>query len=625
MLNSRKVKDFFSHPPFVLWLLVPLVIYFSFSLYHLTHFKTADEVLWIAPSGSDAQNRIPAYWKAIGEKNWGATMINDKPGITLAWVSGTGLLWGNDESLGNIHNLTDHMRTTDTPRFEFLMFRFRLPILILNALFAFFFFYSIKKLTKNKWMALLTSTLLLLCPVLLGISQIINPDSLLWIFSFASLLSYLNFLQSRQTKDAALASLFLGLSLATKYTSDIFMPFFFLSTCIYIFCYYENWQNENQFKQDIKKIFLAFPLIIVGALAVFAILMPAVFVSPYLLFEKTILYKGMYKYLLIALVFSIFILTDAYLWQSAKTRFLIGKLRPLVKYLPAVIYFVLAVCLIITFINWSIGHNFLNIKELAFDIGRDKQFRIQDFNDKFFLELRPIVFATTPFVLFLLFFIWVKSIFKKSRYDFLILINSLFLIFFIAAVLRSDLLITIRYSILLYPMIIFTAAIALCDIMETKYLKNINKIWIFLVVILISVISLWGIKPFYFNYTNDLFPKKNNIAGAWGYGGYEAAQYLNSLPGAKSTVIWSDYDGVCEFFVGRCMENKDLHWAIAEKDIKELGISYYVKTRRGSTRFKVEWKMIKKKLPYDKKPVWSLQIDGRPKNYIDVLKVNPIN
>jgi len=93
------------------------------------------------------------------------------------------------------------------------------------------------------------------------------------------------------------------------------------------------------------------------------------------------------------------------------------------------------------------------------------------------------------------------------------------------------------------------------------------------------------------------------------------------LPNAASTLIWSDYDGVCEFYFRKFMETKDFHWALAERDIRELGVTYYVKTRRGSTRFKTEWGIIRKHSPFDKKPLWNLDIGSRPANYIQVLKV----
>jgi hypothetical protein len=37
-----------------------------------------------------------------------------------------------------------------------------------------------------------------------------------------------------------------------------------------------------------------------------------------------------------------------------------------------------------------------------------------------------------------------------------------------------------------------------------------------------------------------------------GSGSYEAAQYLNTLPNAEQLLVWTDKDGVCKFFIGKC-------------------------------------------------------------------------
>ena len=58
--------------------------------------------------------------------------------------------------------------------------------------------------------------------------------------------------------------------------------------------------------------------------------------------------------------------------------------------------------------------------------------------------------------------------------------------------------------------------------------------WLCRVLVALNVFSILLISPFYFSYTNDLLPKTYIINGAWGYGGYEAAQYMNNLPNAKT-------------------------------------------------------------------------------------------
>ena len=66
-------------------LAISIITFFLFGLFHLGKFETTDEHLW-------KYGRIKQYWTAIAERDWEKTYINDKPGVTVALVSGIGLL-----------------------------------------------------------------------------------------------------------------------------------------------------------------------------------------------------------------------------------------------------------------------------------------------------------------------------------------------------------------------------------------------------------------------------------------------------------------------------------------------------------------------------------------------------
>jgi hypothetical protein len=123
--------------------------------------------------------------------------------------------------------------------------------------------------------------------------------------------------------------------------------------------------------------------------------------------------------------------------------------------------------------------------------------------------------------------------------------------------------------------------------------------------------------------SNTLLPKDALIADAWGYGGYEATEYLNALPNASELTVWSDYYGVCEFFVGRCLTAYTF-------DGTQIQPDYYVLTRRGEARYMSRfdrWERLsgltahryyrQTAIP----PVWSLELDDRPGNYVKVFRV----
>jgi hypothetical protein len=159
------------------------------------------------------------------------------------------------------------------------------------------------------------------------------------------------------------------------------------------------------------------------------------------------------------------------------------------------------------------------------------------------------------------------------------------------------------------------SAISVDEFILARVGKVERSIIVFLIII-ISTTSLWFIRPYYFNYTNDLLPKYRIITGAWGYGGYEAAQVLNALPNSKNLKVWSDYWGVCYFFDGTCIQASGYNNYMGKSE--ENTIDYYVMTRRGEITNSKIWNILKEDLPEE--PIWRLDIDGRPKNFISVYK-----
>lgn len=597
---------------YLLLLVIPLIIYFSFGFYHLSKFETADEHFWLYDS---IEGRIHDYWRAVSSHNWKATRINDKPGITLAYVSGLGILMEKNQE-NRLDAPGEFYQTYNPAITEQINFSFRLPQLIFIGLFSFFFFWIIRKLTKNGWLSLLSVSLLLLNPILLGISQIINPDALLWVFSFSSLICFLVYIRDEKRIDGILSSVLLGLALLSKYSAVIFFPFLFVVMVAYLFWNYESW-DRGELKRKTKNLALSYMAIILGALVLFSILMPAVFSSFAFFYKGTIGFKGMQPIFWSIVSFDILLYLDAQFSKSSRIFQIFEKIKFLRKYLPRVIFGVIVIMFLLIFINYSFADNFLNIKGVAFDASQSDEFQKQNLYDKIFLEIYPIVFSLTPLVLISLFYIWIRSIFKKSSFGFLIFVLSLFFIVFYAAVLVQGLLVNIRYSVMLYPFTAFLAAIAIFEFFNWERVKNSYRIILFLAIIAASSVSLYLIKPFYFNYMSEFLPKERIVTGAWGYGGYEAAQYLNSLPNSENLIVWSDYWGFCPFFKGKCVKSTELNGLLEQK--KEMLVNYFVVTRRGGLGANKRAARLAKEI-MENAPVWKLEIDGRPKNYIYIYK-----
>ncbi len=588
-------------------IMISLCLYFSFGFYHITKFETADEHFWMY---DPIDGRIHDYWNALSRKDWLSTRVNDKPGIMLAYVSGIGIFF-EDNLHKRVVEPTNYESAFSSAETEKINLAFRLPLLIFNGLFSLFFFWAIKRLTRNKWLAATAVILILLNPIIIGVSQIINPDSLLWIFSFASLISFLNYLEYEKRLDAKLCTLFLGFALLSKYAAVIFIPFFFVIILIHLL----QEKEQIEFSRKAKLFALNYILILLGAFAVFALLMPAVITSLDYFYYGTIGFKGMSPIFWSAMFLNLLLFADSYFTKSKYAFILFEKIKKIFPYVFKALFFIVAFMFCLVLVNWSMGNNFLNIKGINFDAGRTYPFRRQDFIDKLFLEVYPLVFSLTPLALFSLVALWIKGIFKPLKYSPIIFALSSFLIVFYAAVLKQDLLVNIRYSVMLYPILMLIAAFSINEFILEKIKEN-RKFAVLFGIIILSSVSLWLIRPFYFNYTSDLLPKDRIITGAWGYGGYEAAQYLNNLPNSKEITVWSDYWGVCYFFDGTCVKASGYNNYMKKKENGK--IDYYIMTRRGEITNNKTWTMLRETSLG--KLVWGINIDDRPKNFVKIYK-----
>jgi hypothetical protein len=596
----------------LLLIIIPLAIYFYFAMQHLTQFETADEHLWVS---NFYTGRIQQYWNAIAQKDWPSTRINDKPGVTLAIISGIGMHWEQntqDKLVGkeNLYTIYNPNKTLETYRL------YRIPIVIANGIMSFFFFIMLWRLTKKHWLSLAGAGLILTSPILIGISQIINPDAFLWTFSFASILSFMLFLQDKRwwssVIDCLLEALFLGLAFLSKYVALVFFPFLLLVMLWYLFDKNETLQEEKIFRK--KAIFAAigYPLVIVGAIGLFALLMPAAWVDKQLLYDSVFKFSQMREILEICAAIDAFILFDGIILKSWILKLLAKYLKYLKIILPTLLYLVMAAWFLVVLANWGTGRNFLHLPLFNLNNDPNNIFRKLPMYQQFLLESRPFIFSLTPIALALMIFLWIKSIFKKSRFDWMIFVlTSTFFVFYYA-VIKQDLLVNIRYSIVLYPLATALAGFGFYEL--TKTLKHRYILPLLLLVFVFSVISLRDIQPFYFNYTNDMLPKNLSIADSWGYGGYEALQYIQAQGGADK--IYSDYYGACQFFGGKCATDGQPKW-MKNQDI--MNIDYVISSKDGVKKNGAALNAINQIFPLGK-PVWELDIDGRPDNFIKVYK-----
>ncbi len=613
---------------------ISVMMFFAFGFFHLGKFETTDEHLW-------KYGRIKQYWTALAKQNWQKTYINDKPGVTVALISGIGLLSEQDPKVnqyladdsGIEKGLFEKYNYQQT---EITNFRFRLPILIFASLSLLLFFYLAWQAFSSKWIALFSTILIATNPILLGMSQIINPDSFFWIFGGLSAISYIALLNTKQKKFIFICGILTGFALLSKYTAFTLFLFYALALFAKLIFQKPEEAKKNDWKilfqriGEIAKIFLI-------SIAIFSFFLPAVFVNPEYLFKGIGQFFNWKSVSLLAMMFLALAMITIY------TKDFFNKiLSSLSKYKNV---FAISACLLfslllaISFINVWTGQNIAPVdamrdaayanepKEFNFKPVINKNDNLVIKNARFFLmEAYPFIFSLSPLILGAVIFVsylsWKKKLQDEIAYP--VVAIFLFSLAYFASTISAGVVTNVRYSIALYPLLAIVGALA---IMKLGGLLNFDtkkfNIIISLIIIIFGLFTFWSMKPFYFSYTNFLLPQKYTIHDSWGHGSYEAANYLNFLPNSEKLIIWSNSDTVCRFFKGKCLRSRKI-------DLAKVTPDYFVISKRGALKTSNRFLLLnnpneKKDSDYyfnnlKKLSVWELLIDNREDNFIRVIK-----
>lgn len=663
------MRSFFRSPRFFLGL--TLVLFFGFGLHHIGQFVTADEHYWV-------YERVPQYFEAWEKLKLKKTFINDKPGITLALVTGPALLWNKDTER-HCRELKNRILECNTERTSFLFGSFRVLILLTNLLLLTLIFFLLSKLT-NEWVAVWSISLIALSPITLGLSQIVNPDALLWSLGSAALFAWLALMKTGERQYAFLTLFLLGFSLLTKYVALILVPGFILASLLYFLLRRED-LNENLAVLKLKQEILWLVVIVGGAITLMLVFLPALALERKYLAEFLMTVPDKERLVFWFSPLALWFFADLYLlrgYSLIRLRRSVQKCFAWTRVLSAT-FFLIFIGLVVArhaIPDWSIFSLIpFDLKDLS-----DARYytSIPNFFETFTLEWNALVFTLTPIALLGLLFAWLHGL-RRPYHDFFFFpfFLGIFSLLLMTILIRSNVLATPRYIILLYPLFAFIAGLGFWHVAQLftrqgtaslglakkfpygakeqtfhffklTHLRNFltlhlqkafgrsgkfddkpsgagNNIKIAFSLLLLagSIASLVSIRPFYFNYANFLLPKDALLADAWGYGGYEAAQYLNRLPDAESLTVWADYYGVCDFFVGRCLTAYTFDGNVIKPD-------FYVLTRRGEQRFMSRYKRWERLSGLtahryyrqsEISPVWSLEIDNRPGNFVKVFRV----
>lgn len=526
------------------------LLFLSFGMNHLGKFMTTDETAWL-------HVRIPQYWEALKNGDWEKTQINDKPGITPSILAG-------------LTNLFTDMSKYSPTEIENYFFWWRFPILIFNFITLFIIYTFLKKI-RDQNQALITTGIIAFTPLILGMSQIVNPDSVLWNTGFLSILSFILYVKKGKRKHSILSGVFLALALLSKFAGTI------IYVLLFIFLYFE-YLFKNLNRQEFLKRSSGFLVTCLISMITYAILCPAGLVDLKFLIEKTI-YNGYLRkgyhifYILIGLIY-----LEAIAFKGNITGFVIKK-ADLQKII--LIGLSLIIAGIITFlIICRVAFPEL-LSELLSGRARIKGGEtIPSFIGSF-----NAILGTFNYVILSAFFITYCSILISKFRNVEIKHTNIIIFFTISIILYytgsalAGITAKNRYTILLLPLYAYIAGYFLSAI--KKHFKLISAITFTILLIDIVIHTPLG----YQSYNNNDYFSNCKRKYTWGFGGYELAQKSNKIPNMNNAKILADYHGFSHFSLGK-VQNMDRR--ITNNYIKQF--DYLCLSSSGLSQ-KKRWKM----------------------------------
>ncbi len=636
--RARALEHRLNHRTLSIGILIAsMAIFFAFGIFHLGTFETTDEHLW-------KYGRIGQYWNAIAERDWEKTYINDKPGVTVALISGIGLL-REPHPEDTVHRTQPRGESSlfeayQSDRSANVNTAFRFPILVFSVLSLPVFFLLIFYAFGSRLTAVFGTIFIATNPILIGMAQIINPDSFFWIFGGLSLLAWVALQRTNQTRFLLLCGIFTGFALLSKYTAFtlfLFYGLFSMADMIFRYSTRTNRENFNILLRLGSRLAIVFSL----AALLFAIFLPATFLHPAYFFKGISQFFGAHHPLifLLGIGLSLFLLFIARHTIRSVCSFI--AIRQRIFLLGILALFLILFIAAIT--NAWTGEHLVPVSQLRDQAyaNEPKEFNFKPLLDRkdssvqttlslFLLEAYPLLFSLPSLIILLLFilFIRLRSHSLSNNHTSAFVFSALaFTLLYICATQSAHVVTNARYLIILYPIFAILGAVILTELLtHASANRNTWRRWLPFLLLISGILTLWSIKPFQFSYTNFFLLRSLSVHDSWGHGSYEAAQYLNSLPQASEIIIWSNSDTVCRFFVGRCLRSRHI-------DLAQVTPHYFVISKRGVTKQGNRFTLLNNPHPQrdsdfyfqqlEKNAAWELLIDNRPSNFIKIIPFQP--
>jgi hypothetical protein len=596
-------------------------LFLFFGIHNLTHFAAVDEPLWLT-------DRIAQYWHAIGRLEWQKSAPSDKPGVTTVIASGLGLNWYIPKEFRNTVS-NGELSNKNNSEVQGFYWAFRLPhFLAIALLLALSGYWLVRLLGPN--LGTLAYVFVALSPVTLGMSRIINPDGLLWILTLLTFLSFLVWYRTTERAALLYSGVFFGLVLLTKYVGNLILVFLFGYIVLSALALNNSSSTSNSAATQLRKGLQGLLFFTLTALVTFFVLLPATWVQPHRLLEATLFSQAFVQF---SGVFVILVLGMAAFLQVRggttinwlATRLALGRLL-IIRGTVAVALLSTLTMLAVTYFGMN-SYHFIELLESPKSAGNSAAGALGLFLTNFY----PTVFAIPAGYLILIgigliWVLWRPSRALEGSSGQVFLLGVLFVLVHHLAATASGVAMIVRYQMMLYPLVALMAAIPLYWLWQAT--PKLGRYFpLILVGTLGSLIVTLLASPYHLSYASTLLPQEYHAdVKDMGTGSYEAAQYLNSLPNAKDLTIWTDKDGVCKFWKGRCMRGFDTD-ALQRDTLDYVVLS---SSREGRTGTRIGGKKAKDTniIPLDDyydgtmgEPAWKLEVNGRPSQWVKVWKV----
>ncbi len=490
----------------------------------------------------------------------------------------------------------------DIPPEEFheFLFRMKSPIVIFNFLSLFIIYFFIQRLWGKKT-ALLTTGLIALHPLIIAFSQHTQGDTTLWNTMFITILAFFIYLKTGKGKYIILTALFFALTVLSKFFGMMLYPLLF------IFLYAEyvfNHLTSEKFKNRFKGLIAIYALMLVFVFLLF----PQCYHYPMLALRSTFLHYSINRINYIFLPTALLLTLEIVLLNGKISE----KLRKFnfEKILSILLFVGIMTLLLISVLPDSL---------ISFLKGEQSYFGIVHVTD-YTLSIKMLagsLSAIIPwYVLVLPIIVIIKAVLKKEKLKQLnIFIYSAFMIFaFLTAAIMGNYIVWVKYLLFLIPPIYLSIALVFVE----HFKKTKILIPLFL---LIAAAEAATVYPTYFSYRNRFIPFENHNVYDGNYGGYEAAQAFNKLPGADTLKTISDTFGFKFFAKGY---NTILPQDFTENMLKKYRYAYL--TSFGKTE-KTAWAMVpySMRLLYDMPPDSALFFLGNKNQFVKIQEIPEYN